>query len=188
VARVVRRLQLWRDRYRYEVKRPVLGNAGVAARLVPDAGVDVTAPGGFAALLQRHLAVTPQAPVWERRGGVEVAGEVDWHLEPHFGVRWPSRLETSITDKLPGSDVVLLWHKNKMMPLLDLPASTRIPAMRSTRRPGISWSIRGACRTRTGWGRIGAAPWRSGRGWWCGVCRWGCCARRDRRRKRFASA
>jgi hypothetical protein len=117
---VARRFKLWRDRYHYEVQRPESTRAEIQRRIDPATGMDVTAPGGFRALLQRHLEVTPEAPVWEPRSEVDMSGDVDWHLEPHFGVHWPQRFEEIIPDKIPGTDVVLLWHKNKMMPLLDL--------------------------------------------------------------------
>lgn len=121
VGGIARRARIWRDRYRYEVRRPRLSAADVTSRLVLDPEGYVSAGGVFSALLARHFEVTPQAPAWD--GGEDEANmpeDTDWHLEPQSGVRWPQRFAGAIPDRLPGSDVVLLWHKNKMMPLLDI--------------------------------------------------------------------
>lgn len=121
--KVIRRLKLYRDRFTYEVQRPQLSPADVAARLDPEHGADPGAHGGYAATLRRHLAATPVPPSWPADDGDDgYAADVDWHLEPHFGVRWPRRFQESFSDIRRGSDLVLLWHKNKMMFLLDLAA------------------------------------------------------------------
>lgn len=156
VTRVVRRLRLLGDRFVYEVRRPELSNASVAARLAPDAGVDVTAPGGFRALLERHLRATPVAPAWRDAMRWDPApDEVDWHLDRHFGVRWPRRFTNAMSDLLPGSDLNLLWHDNKMMPLLDLAARYA--------RTGEPLLAQSCYRLMDSWCRQN--PWRVGKNW-----------------------
>jgi hypothetical protein len=121
-ARLTRRLRLLRERYLYEVRRPRLSAADVDRRLEPSAGVDVRAEGGFGRLLSRYIDSSPRGPAWpaDEDEDWDPSDDIDWHLEPKYGVRWPRRFEGAIPDRWPGSDMVVLWHKNKMMFLLDL--------------------------------------------------------------------
>ncbi len=69
-----------------------------------------------------------------REGNVDVHGwatnlnAVDWHREPHFGVRWPKVYRPIMSDLLTGSDQVLYWHFNKLEFLEDY-----VDAFRQTR-------------------------------------------------------
>jgi hypothetical protein len=126
-SRSVRKLSLLRDRITYERVRPELSPGEVNRRVTAGAGIDASAADGFRRLLTRHLETTAAAPMAAVGAGVaepDAAGTahhaVDWHLEERFGVAWPRRFVGAMSDHLEGSDVVLLWHKNKMMFLLGL--------------------------------------------------------------------
>jgi len=124
VNRIFRKIGVMHRRFLYERVRPRLSPAEINRRMAPGVGIDVAANEGFSKLLAYHLGVTPHAP-GTRAGGGEGerrAGEVDWHREDHFGVVWPRRFVGATSDLLEGSDLVLLWHKNKMQYLLDVAA------------------------------------------------------------------
>jgi hypothetical protein len=123
LQRIVRRLGVLRHRFAYERMNPRLSPGEVNRRMTPGAGIDVRARDGFSRLLAHHLRVTPNAPGARAGAAPEPSGgEVDWHCEDHFGVAWPRRFVGSTSDSLEGSDLVLLWHKNKMQFLLDVAA------------------------------------------------------------------
>ncbi|HEX5133376.1 MAG TPA: alginate lyase family protein [Candidatus Krumholzibacteria bacterium] len=112
--------------------------AAVRSRLLPARRAPAGAERAFAALLAEHARSTPSmlwdhAPVLApdrihqiRSGRSEVLGrtvavgpDTDWHVDPLFGVRWPARYVGSLSDRCPGSDLVLLWHLNKTAFLVD---------------------------------------------------------------------
>jgi hypothetical protein len=136
-GKIVRRLRIYRNRVRFELMRPEPGRAAIAARFGGRG-----AGGGFRGILERAVSAMPSFPagavppdetVERMRGGLfhdcghalDAARGIDWHLERHFGVRWRRRFVGSLADVWPGSDLVLLWHSNRMMFLLDLAAAYR---------------------------------------------------------------
>ncbi|HEU4364730.1 MAG TPA: alginate lyase family protein [Candidatus Krumholzibacteria bacterium] len=138
VSRVTGRLaRAWR-RFRFERLGPELSAATVAERFQPASRVNVAGLDGFRALFGAHLAATPTG-LWDqtpplapdelervRRGEIAMFGRhfivdarTDWHVDPLFAVRWPRRHVDSMPFVQPGSDLVLLWHLNKTLFLLD---------------------------------------------------------------------
>lgn len=152
VTRVLDRLGRSRQRFRFERVRPELAAGVIAERIEPARRCDVAGLDGFRTLLDAHTRSTP-AGLWDqadplapdalariRRGEVEMLGRhfpvdatTDWHVDPLFGVRWPRRHVASMPYVLPGSDIVVLWHLNKTMFLLDYAA-----AYRTTREPMLA--------------------------------------------------
>ena len=133
-----------RERFYYERIQPDMSLEAIYAALAPGLDVDLQAPDGFARLWAEHMAVTP-ASLWEvmpvptsdavsriRRGEVRVLArdfvitpETDWHLEPFHGVSWPRVHVESCPFSIPGGDIELVWHLNRMEFLLDYSAAYR---------------------------------------------------------------
>lgn len=134
----------YRGRFRYERRKPQLSIAELNARIDPDAGIDLGAQGGFARFLSAHLQATPgalwrSAPLLDARDvervrsgefdvlehRLRITPETDWHVEPFSGVRWPRRYVETLSDLRNGSDLVLLWHLNKMKFVLEYASAYR---------------------------------------------------------------
>jgi hypothetical protein len=133
-SKVARRLKLYLDRLQYEALSPRrsrseiqqrLGLANVSARQSWNQDV-ATIVNGFSPLpvLPRESASPDGAHfrIAGRRIAIpdEAKNGIDWHLEPVFNVRWPRQFVGGLSDFCDGSDLVLLWHLNKMTFLLEL--------------------------------------------------------------------
>jgi len=145
----------YRNRFRYEVRRPARSRAQIEAQLVPASDYNLGVPGGFSRVLAAHLASTPTtywrnapaATVGEitrvRRGEFDLLGHsivvtpaTDWHTDPVNHVRRAVQHVDSMADFGDGSDLVLLWHLNKMTFLIDHAA-----AWRATRDEAIARGV-----------------------------------------------
>jgi hypothetical protein len=138
--KITRRLALLKDRLDYEVLARELDMEGVERRLRSGLRGRFDASGYYTSVFRQWLEETPRvlrnyngpsdpAPLnGEALLGqkihlfdheIECPLDVNWHREPIFGVVWPKRYVWSLSGHETGSDVVLLWHLNKMMFLLD---------------------------------------------------------------------
>ncbi len=151
VSRARNAAQRWRLRFVYEHLRPEFATADVFARVDPAIAATLSSE-PFSLLLEAHLARSPRA-LWDapppaspdqiaraKNGEWEILGrtvtvspETDWHRDPVLGARWPQHYTGAIAYARDGGDVVMLWHLNKMMFLLDLAA-----AYRTTRDPVLA--------------------------------------------------
>jgi hypothetical protein len=128
----------------YERFRPELSLADLYAELDGAVGIDLTAPDGFQRLWRAHCERTPaglwavmppaapdvverarrsEARVLERR--VTVTPETDWSRDPFHAVPWPMVHVDSFPYSIPGADLVLLWHLNRMGFLVEDTAAWR---------------------------------------------------------------
>ncbi len=141
----------WRRRFVYERLRPDLSVADVLSRVDPALAItDGDRP--FTRVLAAYLermpralwdeapAATPDAIARARSGEWDLLGHTivvtpatDWHRDPVFGGRWPRHHVDAISYYQESGDVVMLWHLNKMMFLLDVAA-----AYRATRDPALA--------------------------------------------------
>ncbi|HET6348990.1 MAG TPA: alginate lyase family protein [Candidatus Krumholzibacteria bacterium] len=144
------------------------------AALQPDPGVDLLSPDGFQELWRRHMSSTPSA-LWTvappasdadieraRRGECHVLNRTfritprtDWHVEPFHGIPWPKVQVESFPYSVPGADLVLLWHLNRMTFVCD-----RVAAYRATRDEDLA---EGTFALMDAW--AGANPYLVGANW-----------------------
>lgn len=133
-----------RERFYYEVIRPQMPVSELYAELAPGLDVDLLAPDGFARLWSARAAATPGA-LWSvmpaatpdaieraRRGEcrllmrtIRVTPRTEWHLEPFHEIPWPRVHVDSCPYTVPGADIVILWHLNRMECLEDHAAAYR---------------------------------------------------------------
>lgn len=143
-ARVRDAVHRRRERFRYEVVPPVMTLAEIYATLAPGVEVDLQAPDGFQRLWSACVAAMPSS-LWlvmpaagsdaierARRGecrvltrNLTVTPNTDWHADPFHDVGWPKVQVESCPYSVPGADLVLLWHLNRMSYLVDLAAAFR---------------------------------------------------------------
>lgn len=130
-ARISRRLALYAGRIRYETLRPTLSRNDVLERLADAADIATGDANFYGAVVARNRAMftgglrdKARAADPHRAGGdpgpaPSGCADTDWHVEPVFNVAWPRTYVAALSDNRDGSDMVLLFHKNKMMFLLD---------------------------------------------------------------------
>ena len=127
--KVARRLRLYRERIRFEVVGLRLSRTEVDLELGLPKRVDSSWQSmlraivdGFSPLpmLPREAPSTAEAQIHVAGQSFPTSSDIDWHLDPVFGVQWPRQFVGAIADYRDGSDLVLLWHVNKMTFLLDL--------------------------------------------------------------------
>lgn len=143
-SRISAALRRRRQRFRYERLRPELPLSQIYDMLVPGLGIDLLAPDGFQRLWSAHLSSTaaglwsvmppavPEAIARARRGEASVltrtltvTPKTNWHADPFHVVSWPRVHVESCPYSVPGADLVLLWHLNRMSYLVDFAAAYR---------------------------------------------------------------
>jgi hypothetical protein len=138
-ARIRDAVRRQRARFRYEVRKPELSLAEIYTMLAPGTEAELATPDGFQRLwtlcrdaMPRGIwSVKPAAPAdaidRARRGEcrvltrtMPVSPQTDWHADPYHHVGWPKVHVGSCPFSVPGGDLVLLWHLNRMSYLVDL--------------------------------------------------------------------
>ncbi|HEX6790320.1 MAG TPA: alginate lyase family protein, partial [Candidatus Krumholzibacteria bacterium] len=143
-ARILGAVARRRARFHYERVRPEMPVSQLYEMLAPGHGLDLLSADGFRQLWLAHAAATPDdlwsatppappAPIARAQRGeatvltrtFTVTPATDWHTEPFHGVRWPAVHVDSCPFSLPGGDLGLLWHLNRMSCLVDFAAAYR---------------------------------------------------------------
>ncbi|MFQ5511602.1 MAG: alginate lyase family protein [Candidatus Krumholzibacteriia bacterium] len=156
--KIARRVTLARGRYRFEHRRVELETADIETRLRPDMRGRFQQPTYYSQMFRGWLPETPQLLRAYREeylprgtgallaGKIEVLGRqletaagVDWHRDPLFDVVWPRKFVGALSMQKRGSDVVLLWHLNKMMFLLDASYAYRVTGDDGFARRWVEW-------------------------------------------------